>query len=199
MAITMSGATVDSSNREALLNSEVDKNVLGNKVNNPFAGPLLTSFVRSGTSGLAGVTSEFATAVSAAIDKYCQNIESILSKLEAIDSKSAFKGSQIDGALANFVEGVKSSALSYLSKLKAAEQQIVESVQKAYQRADEQKGKSKRNKRLFILHITFTPSFTFVYAALYRRFYMRLRTPRYIFDYIRVTSAPNLRNFSSSL
>ena len=36
MAITMSGATVDSSNREALLNSEVDKNVLGNKVNNPF-------------------------------------------------------------------------------------------------------------------------------------------------------------------
>lgn len=136
MAITMSGATVDSSNREALLNSEVDKNVLGNKVNNPFAGPLLTSFVRSGTSGLAGVTSEFATAVSAAIDKYCQNIESILSKLEAIDSKSAFKGSQIDGALANFVEGVKSSALSYLSKLKAAEQQIVESVQKAYATQD---------------------------------------------------------------
>ncbi len=136
MAITMSGATVDSSNRETLLNSEVDKNVLGNKVNNPFSGPLLTSFVRSGTSGLAGVTSEFATAVSAAIDKYCQNIESILSKLEAIDSKSAFKGSQIDGALANFVEGVKSSALSYLSKLKDAEQQIVESVQKAYATQD---------------------------------------------------------------
>lgn len=136
MAITMSGATADSSNREALLNSEVDKNVLGNKVNNPFAGSFLTSFVRSGTSGLAGVTSEFATAVSAAIDKYCQNIESILSKLEAIDSKSAFKGSQIDGALANFVEGVKSSALSYLSKLKAAEQQIVESVQKAYATQD---------------------------------------------------------------
>lgn len=136
MAITMSGATVDSSNRETLLNSEVDKNVLGNKVNNPFSGPLLTSFVRSGTSGLAGVTSEFATAVSAAIDKYCQNVESILSKLEAIDSKSAFKGSQIDGALTNFVEGVKSSALSYLSKLKAAEQQIVESVQKAYATQD---------------------------------------------------------------
>lgn len=136
MAITMSGATVDSSNRETLLNSEVDKNVLGNKVNTPFLGSALTSFVRSGTSGLAGVTSEFATAVSAAIDKYCQNIESILSKLESIDSKSAFKGSQIDGALANFVEGVKSSALSYLNKLKAAEQQIVESVQKAYATQD---------------------------------------------------------------
>ena len=136
MAITMSGATVDSSNREALLNSEVDKNVLGNDVNKPLTGMVLTSFVRAGTSGLAGVTSEFATAVSAAIDKYCQNIESVLSKLEAIDSKSAFKGSQIDGALANFVEGVKSSALSYLSKLKAAEQQIVESVQKAYATQD---------------------------------------------------------------
>ena len=136
MAITMSGATVDSSNRETLLNSEVDKNVLGNDVNKPLTGMMLTGFVRSGTSGLAGVTSEFATAVSAAIDKYCQNIESILSKLEAIDSKSAFKGSQIDGALANFVEGVKSSALSYLSKLKAAEQQIVESVQKAYATQD---------------------------------------------------------------
>lgn len=136
MAITMSGATVDSSNRETLLNSEVDKNVLGNDVNKPLTGMMLTGFVRSGTSGLAGVTSEFATAVSAAIDKYCQNIESILSKLEAIDSKSAFKGSQIDGALANFVEGVKSSALGYLSKLKAAEQQIVESVQKAYATQD---------------------------------------------------------------
>ena len=136
MAITMSGATVDSSNRETLLNSEVDKNVLGNDVNKPLTGMMLTGFVRAGTSGLAGVTSEFATAVSAAIDKYCQNIESILSKLEAIDSKSAFKGSQIDGALANFVEGVKSSALGYLSKLKAAEQQIVESVQKAYATQD---------------------------------------------------------------
>lgn len=128
MAITMSGATVDSSNRETLLNSEVDKNVLGNNdISDPF-------FLFS--AGLAGVTSEFATAVSAAIDKYCQNIESVLSKLEAIDSKSAFKGSQIDGALANFVEGVKSSALGYLSKLKAAEQQIVESVQKAYATQD---------------------------------------------------------------
>ena len=140
MAITMSGATVDSSNREALLNSEVDKDVLGNGMG--FLGNFVSDVdLSSGltsllTSGLAGVTSEFATAVSAAIDKYCQNIESVLSKLEAIDSKSAFKGSQIGGALANFVEGVKSSALSYLSKLKAAEQQIVESVQKAYATQD---------------------------------------------------------------
>ncbi len=137
MAITMSGATVDSSNRETLLNSEVDKNVLGNKTLGSFlTGNIMTSTVRGFTSSLAGVTSEFATAVSAAIDKYCQNIESILSKLESIDSKSAFKGSQIDGALVNFVEGVKSSALSYLNKLKAAEQQIVESVQKAYATQD---------------------------------------------------------------
>ena len=69
MAITMSGATVDSSNREALLNSEVDKNVLGNDVNKPLTGMVLTSFVRAGTSGLAGVTSEFATAVSAALSQ----------------------------------------------------------------------------------------------------------------------------------
>ncbi len=135
MAITMSGATVDSSNREMLLNSEVDKNVLGNKSYGS-STPYLRDWARLGTAGLAGVTSEFATAVSTAIDKYCQNIESILSKLEAIDSKSAFKGSQIGGALANFVEGVKSSALGYLSKLKAAEQQIVESVQKAYATQD---------------------------------------------------------------
>ena len=135
MAITMSGATVDSSNRETLLNSEVDINVLGKHENNILAGFGLTGDL-IGTKELAGVTSEFATAVSAAIDKYCQNIENILSKLEAIDSKSAFKGSQIDGALANFVEGVKSSALSYISKLKAAEQQIVESVQKAYATQD---------------------------------------------------------------
>ena len=65
MAITMSGATVDSSDREMLLNSEVDKNVLGNKSYGS-STPYLRDWARLGTAGLAGVTSEFATAVSTA-------------------------------------------------------------------------------------------------------------------------------------
>ena len=63
--------------------------------------------------------------------------EDILSKLESEESGMAFQGPSIRGALANFVEGVRSSALSYLNKLKAAEQQIVASVFETYAAQDE--------------------------------------------------------------
>ena len=56
--------------------------------------------------------------------------------MESTDSKIAFKGEAIGRALENFVSGVKESAFSYLNKLKAAEQQIVYSVNKTYQAQD---------------------------------------------------------------
>ena len=127
MAITMSGATVDSSNRDTLLTSVVDTGLL--------SGGVAGSFWHSDAK-LAGVTEQFATAVSGEIDKYCSDVETILKQLEAADSAVAFKGSQIDTALSSFIEGVKSSAFDYLKKLKEAEQQIVDSVQKAYTTQD---------------------------------------------------------------
>lgn len=128
MAITMSGATVDSSNRDALLTSVVDTGLLSGGAK---SGGLFNSDAK-----LAGVTESFATAVSDEIDKYCSNVETILKQLETADSTVAFKGSQVGSALANFIEGVKSSAFDYLKKLKEAEQQIVDSVQKAYTTQD---------------------------------------------------------------
>ena len=141
MAITMSGATVDSSSRDDLLNSNVDGSILGGRQEQKTGAGIggysvsSNSTFGSGTT-LVGITAEFATASSEAIETYCKNIEDILSKLDSADSTKAFKGSQIGTALANFIEGVKTSALSYLNKLKAAEKQIVESVQKAYNTQD---------------------------------------------------------------
>ena len=127
MAITMSGATVDSSNRDTLLNSVVDTGLL--------SGGAKGSFFSS-SAKLAGVTPEFATAVSDAIDKYCEEVENTLNKLQTVETSNAFKGSQVGGAITNFVEGVKSSAFDYLNKLREAEKQIVESVQKVYATQD---------------------------------------------------------------
>ena len=129
MAITMSGATVDSSNRDTLLTTVVDTGILS-------GGAKKTTGLFFSDAKLAGVTEQFAAAVSDEIDNYCSNVETILKQLETADSAVAFKGSQVGTALANFIEGVKSSAFDYLKKLKEAEQQIVNSVQKAYATQD---------------------------------------------------------------
>lgn len=142
MAITMSGATVDSSNREALLNSEVDSSILGGgkkeeRIGAGLGGYSVQPTAYGSNTKLVGITGEFAAFASEAIENYCKGIEDILSKLESEESGMAFQGPSIRGALANFVEGVRSSALSYLNKLKAAEQQIVASVFETYAAQDE--------------------------------------------------------------
>lgn len=144
MAITMSGATINSSSRDDLLNSNVDSSILGGggsqeqKVGAGMGGYSVntTPSTLGSTTKLVGITTEFASLSSKAIDTYCENIEQILAKLDSANSTGAFKGSAIGSALANFIEGVKSSALNYLNKLKEAEKQIVESVAQAYNTQD---------------------------------------------------------------
>lgn len=134
MAITMSGATVDTTERDALLSSTVDAGVTS-------GGATLNTgglFGLGGTTGatLAGVTASFASNVSTAIDEYCAEVDAKVEELSQAEVNTAFKGSAIEAALNNFIESVKTTAKSYTSKLKAAESEIINSVAKAYETQD---------------------------------------------------------------
>lgn len=134
MSISMSGATVDQSSREALLASTVDASSTGGVIPNRKGG-FFTDVVDTGAT-LAGITPEFAAQASSAIDEYCANVESKLNELNAVESGSAFRGTALTGALNNFITGVKEVSINYLTKLKDAEQQIVNSVGTAYETQD---------------------------------------------------------------
>lgn len=134
MAITMSGATVDTTERDALLSSTVDAGVTSGGATLNTGGP----FGLGGTTGatLAGVTASFASNVSTAIDEYCAEIDAKVEELSQVEVNTAFKGSAIESALNNFIESVKTTAKSYTSKLKEAEAEIINSVAKTYETQD---------------------------------------------------------------
>ena len=139
MAITMSQAKVDSSAREDLLNSSVDTTIFGGNIaaNREEAQIYMQAYYEQNTGAkLAGVTEDFAQSVGKKIEEYCANVEKVLETMETTDSKIAFQGDAIGNALTAFITGVKESAFSYLNKLKAAENQIVNSVSKAYETQD---------------------------------------------------------------
>ncbi len=134
MSITQSGATVDTTERDALLSSTVDAGVTSGGATLNTGGVLGLG----GTTGanLAGVTASFASNVSTAIDEYCAEIDAKIEELSQVEVNTAFKGSAIESALNNFIESVKTTAKSYTNKLKEAETQIVNSVAKAYETQD---------------------------------------------------------------
>lgn len=134
MPITMSGATVTTDTRDSLLASTVDAGATAGGATANTSG----LFGLGGASGasLAGITAEFASSASAAIDTYCANVQAKLDELEAVESSGAFKGEAISSALVRFIEGVKEVSISYLNKLKAAEAEIVNSVQTVYAQQD---------------------------------------------------------------
>jgi len=138
MAISMSDATIDDSTRKELLGSEIDGSFTGVS-SGTFTDAILSSDSLGGSAvggGLAGITQSFATNVSNAIDTYVSTIMDDINKLENANSEVAFKGAQIKSALTNFIDGVREVAISYTNKLKAAEQQIINSVATAYQQQD---------------------------------------------------------------
>ena len=124
MSITQSGATVDTTTRDQLLNDEVGKEYY--------------DFTLSAKKGakLAGITASFAANVKDEIDTYIENVDAKIAEIEAIESTGAFQGEAISGALKTFVESVKHVATEYTAKLKAAEQQIIDSVETAYRTQD---------------------------------------------------------------
>ena len=125
MAITQSSATLDQSERTSLLDSPVNSDILNGGAS---AG--------SNTVELAGITKNFADLVSKEIDNYIKNVDAEVDKMQAIKNDSAFKGTQINEALKNFVESVKTVATQYTEKLKNAEQQIINSVADVYSQQD---------------------------------------------------------------
>lgn len=136
MAITMSGANVDSSmsTRDSFTSATVDTGVLGGGA---VANTHRTGFLGLGGSEatgapLAGVTAEFASAFSGVVDTYAADVRSKIDQLSSPEINQAFQGAGINAALANFIEGVKEVANSYLESLANVEVAITAEVAKAY-------------------------------------------------------------------
>lgn len=141
MPITMSGATIETSERESLLSSEVDTSIVSGGVaaNTHATGPF--SFIGIGAqeatgAPLAGVTAEFASHVTTEIDNYKTAIQTELDKLTTVESNGAFKGEAINTALSKFIDAVRETGTQYIERLSAAETQIINSVNAAYQTQD---------------------------------------------------------------
>lgn len=147
MAITQSGATVNTEERDQLRASNVDTSITsgGAELNTTAMGTIASGVnqvlgtsldVETSGATLAGVTASFAQNVCSAIDTYKANVMTYLDQLQDANSKVAFQGEGISQALTNFIDSVREVATSYLNKLSEAEQDIVNSVQAAYQTQD---------------------------------------------------------------
>ncbi len=140
MSISMSGATIETGERDTLNASSVDASGFGGETANQQWAPGLApwQWFNTEASGatLAGVTASFATNVSNEIDTYVSEIDGYLDQLENANSEVAFKGEAVKAALTKFIDSVKAVAKSYTARLKAAESEIVNSVATAYNTQD---------------------------------------------------------------
>lgn len=85
-----------------------------------------------------GITPEMLSKITTSIDEYTNNLVSILEKMpDAVNYGQGFKGTGIETAVKGFVTSVKEVCKEYLQSLKAAENQIIESVEKQYTISDE--------------------------------------------------------------
>ena len=134
MPITMSGATIDTSERDSLLSSTVDTSVVAGGATANTSGILWAQEATG--SNLAGITDTFAQNVCGKIDDYKTAISTALGELQNVESNEAFKGSAISTALSKFVESVREVGNNYITKLSSAEAQIINSVQSAYSTQD---------------------------------------------------------------
>lgn len=85
-----------------------------------------------------GITPEMLSKITTSIDDYTNNLVSALDKMpDAVNYGQGFKGTGIEAAIKGFVTSVKEVCKEYLQSLKAAENQIIESVEKQYTLSDE--------------------------------------------------------------
>ena len=85
-----------------------------------------------------GITPEMLSEITGAIDTYTNNLVSALNKMpDEVNYSQGFKGTAVEAAVKKFVTTVKDVCKDYLESLKAAENQIVESVEKQYSTSDE--------------------------------------------------------------
>jgi hypothetical protein len=135
----MSSATVNTEERDSLLSNEVDVGITSGGVSpNPSQDFFGIAGLFGATSGakLAGVTEKFAGDFATKFTAYKAAIDKILDDLGNAESDGAFKGTAIGGALTKFVNSVREVAKSYLAKYETAENQIINSVAKAYEKQD---------------------------------------------------------------
>lgn len=137
MAISMSGAEVDTSQRDALLGSNVNGSVTAGNVQANTARTWAHPIAGEATgAGLAGVTASFAANVCSEIDAYIKSITGHIDAMVAAQSNVAFQGEGVSGALQRFITAVQAVANDYANRLKGAEQQIINSVQEVYTSQD---------------------------------------------------------------
>jgi len=132
MAISMSSATVDQSERENLLSSNVDSSVTAGGATANTSGGFFGLGAKESGASIAGITEDFAKNVKKEIDTYIEDINTEVESLSNPEVNQAFKGAGVEGALKNFVNSVKQVAKDYTNRLKVAEQQIIDSVGAAY-------------------------------------------------------------------
>ena len=133
MSISMSGATVDNSERDTLLANEIDGSVASGGVEaNTSGGWFFGLGGEESGAKLAGVTASFATNVSGAIDDYISGVQGCIDNITSADYKVGFQGAGVGDALNTFIESVKTVATTYINQLKDAEQLIITSVGEAY-------------------------------------------------------------------
>lgn len=135
MAISMSGATADTSERDSLLQSHVDGGVIQGGVTPNTEWTFFGGIETTGAT-LAGITPTFASHVSTAIETYKSNVQTELDKLQSVESNGAFKGTAISQALSRFVNAVREVGTEYLERLSSAETQIINSVAQVYETQD---------------------------------------------------------------
>lgn len=139
MAISMSGAQVDTSARDSLLGSSVNGSITNGTVQantqTVWDSPITNHSEATGAS-LAGVTASFATNVCSEIDSYIQSIQDHINAMVAAQSNVAFQGEGVSAALQKFISAVQQVANDYANRLKGAEQQIINSVHDVYSQQD---------------------------------------------------------------
>ena len=140
MAITQSGATVDTSVRDEFLQSSVDSSITngGETAHTQTTGDFLGIGGETSETGagLGGVTANFVSEYTKAMDTYCREIKTKIDALTKVEVNQAFKGEAVERALNKFVESVKEVATNYITKLQNAEQSIIKGVQEAYEKQD---------------------------------------------------------------
>ena len=124
MAISLSSYELEQDKKDELMSKTIDPSNFGSDM---FGG-----------QPLVGITAEFATAVSGKIEEYEKTIKEKLGELQEAKASGAFKGASVEPAIEHFVVSVKELADSYVAQLSAAEQQIINSVSKAYSEQDTQ-------------------------------------------------------------
>ena len=122
MAVTMSSATVNQDLRNSMQNMEVDSS---------FQSGGATGGLFGGES-LAGITPNFATNVTSAIEDYISGVNNILEKMTGVQNNVAFKGAGVEQSLNSFIEKVKTVSLEFTDALKNAETQIINEVASVY-------------------------------------------------------------------